>query len=319
LCFVNIEKIREASEYISRLEIKEDDFLDERFYPPKNTDLETVARYFFFIVAIDHRTTTRGKKFEGYVEKKFYRGSDLLYRLASRKIAQDPDFFSPRRMAEIDAITVKNWLRPDEPSNITIPDPERRAMLLRDAGEKLLRYYNGRVMEIIEKSGNWLYTDSKNGFIDRLKIFRAYEDPVEKKAFLLAKFLLRRGLVNFKDIEKLQLPIDNHLTRIALRLGLVSLTNSVTREAYMEEDIAIRMIVRRAYKILAKQSELREDILDDFLWVHGRTCCTFDTPLCDNCKNPTISSENCPLRHICSAYKSGVFPKEHIYEDTWYY
>ncbi|OYT56351.1 MAG: hypothetical protein B6U76_04010, partial [Desulfurococcales archaeon ex4484_217_2] len=72
--------------------------------------------------------------------------------------------------------------------------------------------------------------------IDRLKTFRAYEDPVEKKSFLLVKFLERRGIFKPIDKENLHVPVDNHLVRIAFRLGIVKLDREILKKVLNGEE-----------------------------------------------------------------------------------
>ncbi len=324
MLFLNSKNISHVSKVIKKLNFSIDEFTDETFYPKVGTEDELVARFFFFMVAIDHRTSRPGRSFEGLVKGKFYHGADLLYRLAALKFHEDPSFFSPENMVKISGDDVKTWLSAKEPREVTIPDPELRAYLLNDAARKLLDHYNGRVTELIKASGLMLYRGDGKGFIQSLRTFRAYEDPVEKKSFLLAKFLVRRGLVAFKDVENIQVPVDNHLTRIALRLGLVELSGEYKsifdKEASYEEDIALRIIIRKAYKEIANLSMKRPDVLDDFLWIHGRKCCYYGEPECDKCLNPILREKGCPLRSVCAYYNGEIeLLNEHNYLKTWYY
>ena len=145
---------------------------------------------------------------------------------------------------------------------------------------------------------------------------RAYEDPVEKKSFLLYKFLERRGIFEAKDKENIHVPVDNHLTRIAIRFGLVVVPKEFEeiflwrKEADRFTDIILRFHIREAYKEVSRLSGIPPTRLDDFLWMHGRNVCT-TPPLC----------EKCPLKESCNAYRNPVLKKyrEHYYLNTWYY
>jgi len=299
------------------IKIKPDSFTNPEYFPPSNEPIESVINYFFFMVAIDHRTSLPGKLFEGYVDGKLYHGSDLLYRLGMIKYEENPDFFSPRKMSKMTIEDVKKWLSVDEPRRIVIHDPEVRAFLLRDAGIKLLKLYDGSFLNLIQESKGYLYSKIDGGFIERLRVFRAYEDPVEKKPFLLAKFLERRGLLKIKDLENMQVPVDNHLVRVALRTGIVNGIEKLSdlfmwkREATREEDIIIRLIIRRVWKIISEISGINPGVLDDFLWMFGRKTCIREKPLC----------EECVLKDLCKAYPDSSRKQlnEHLYYDTWYY
>ena len=302
---------------IRNVKIKPDPFTNPEYFPPSNEPVENVVNYFFFMVAIDHRTSLPGKPFEGYIDGKFYHGSDLLYRLGMIMYEENPDFFSPENMSKITADDIRRWLTVDEPKRITIHDPEIRAFLLRDAGTKLLKLYDGSILNLLRASKGYLYLKPNGGFIERLKIFRAYEDPVEKKPFLLTKFLERRGVLKVMDSENMHVPVDNHLVRIALRTGIVDEIEKVKelfmwkREATYEEDIIIRLIIRQAWKIISKLSEVNPSILDDFLWMFGRKTCLREKPMC----------EICPLKNACKAFIDTKRRQlyEHLYYNTWYY
>ncbi len=308
-----------------------DTFTDARYYPPASDDPEYVARYFIFMVAIDHRTSRYGS-FEGYVNGEFYHGADLLYRLGKLKYDENPDFFSPNSMANIGVDDVKNWLRAKgkDGHDVVIWDPDIRALLLRDLGRKLIKYYGGSVLNLIKRSGRYLKNSVTYGFIDRLKSFIAYSDPVEKKAYLLAKFLSRRGILAYVDQEHSEVPVDNHLTRIALRLGFIKLPKYILekvrrREHFThDEDIAVRYAVRAAFKIVSKIIDVDPLILDDLLWLFGRHCCTRDGPTCrtgcsGKCLSLKLCSNTCPLSNVCPSARGREMLNEHYYVDTYYY
>lgn len=288
-----------------------DDFTDPKYYPPPGDDPESVARYFYFMVAIDHRTSRHGP-FEGHVDGEFFHGADLLYRLGKKAYDEDPGFFSPERMARIMPRDVAEWLSAGE---ARIWDPGVRAALLRDAAQKLIKYYGGRVTNLIEASGNRLKNDlSPTGFIQRLRPILPYSDPVEKKAHLLAKFLNRREILDHQDPWNEEVPVDNHLTRIALRLGIMELhgelKEKVARGAEVsdDEDIMIRHAVKQAYKLISRAANTRPYILDDYLWAHGRKTCIHGKPKCNVC----------PLRKACKAHKINQYTEEHTWWGYYY-
>ncbi|RLG84953.1 MAG: hypothetical protein DRO18_06540, partial [Thermoprotei archaeon] len=166
------------------------------------------------------------------------------------------------------------------------------------------------------------------GFIDRLKAFKAYSDPVEKKAYLLTKFLARRRILKYSDEVNAEVPVDNHLTRIALRIGLISirgpLFDKVIKEVEVnyEEDIWIRLYIRKAYKLLSRRLGIDPLILDDFLWFFGRKCCVYEKPFCITkipCKGLGLEFKVCPFKEFCKAFKDKVILNEHTYRNTYYY
>lgn len=303
---------------------------DPEYYPPEDADQELVARYFITMVAMDHRASRSGRPYEAYVDGRLYHGADLLYKLGSKMLAENPDFFDPLRLANLGVEDVLAWLTP--PGGPAPPDPDVRAELLRDLGSKLVKLYEGRVLRLLTLSKGRLKTRLHDGLIDRLKVFKAYSDPVEKKAFLLAKFLHRRGLFEAEDREHREVPVDNHLTRIALRLGLVAVPRetevAIARgvEFDSEEDLVMRLAVRRSYKLLAESSGIDPFDLDDFLWAFGRKCCTREAPVCvSGCTNGCAKvlgcdGGSCVFSEVCPAAGDPrrLLP-EHRHEGTWYY
>lgn len=293
-----------------------EDFTNPEYYPPKNTKNEDVLRYFVFMVAIDHRTS-RNKPYEAYVDSRLYHGADLLYKLGSKKFTEDSSFFSPERMAEISDDEVRKWLSIKGINDVSVWDPEVRAELLRDLGRGLIKWFKGSVTELISRSGGYLKSRPQ-GLTYLMKRFKAYSDPVEKKTYLFVKFIERRGLVNVVDEWNKEVPVDNHLTRIALRIGIVTpeedlLKKIKRREAFTRsEDLILRLAVRSAYKILSRMTYLDPFILDDFLWYFGRRVCTREGPRC-------VSGEECPLMKVCLSRENPEDVVEHYYVNTYYY
>ncbi len=320
---LSYEKIAEVSKVFAKIKETQlqslDTFDNPEYYPDANRDPEEVSRYFIVMVALDHRTSYKGKPYEAIINGKKYHGADLLYRLGILKFKEDPGFFDPKNLAKIKINDVRNWLCID---NAKIRDLNVRTMLLKDLGLKLTRLYRGKVLNLISESRGKLYS-LRGGFIDRLKTFRAYEDPVEKKAFLLVKFLERRGLFKPIDVENLHVPVDNHLVRIAFRLGIVKLDGEIVKkilkgvEFSLEEDVIIRLTVRKAYKLISVKTDISPLILDDFLWSFGRTCCVKPLPNCTNC----TGFKHCPFLEICDAFLNKVDRSitEHKFIKTWYY
>jgi hypothetical protein len=286
---------------------------DERYYPPSSTDLELALRYFIVLVAMDHRLSRPGRPYQACLEDGCYSGADLLYRLGMRIFHENPDFYSPEHLANISVDEVKKVFSAGDSSP---PDPEIRAFLLRDLGYKLLKLFNGSTTVLLKMAGSRVRGSIfEPGLVDLLRVFRAYEDPVEKKSMLLTKFLTARGY--FKPIDELDVAVDNHLSRIAYRVGLVAVSGSLWNkiksgvEVSSEEDILLRLIVRRAYKIVSRKSGLGAGLVDDFFWIMGRTTCFREKPpICDKCL----------FKGFCRARKNNAFMvSEHVYYNTWYY
>ncbi|MEM4654130.1 MAG: iron-sulfur cluster loop [Thermosphaera sp.] len=297
----------------NRSELQRMNIYDNRFYPGSNEDLENILRYFLVMVAMDHRLSRPGRVYYACLEDGCYKGADLLYRLGKKKFDESPDFYNPEKLSQIRLEEVEKWLSVGEARPV---DLELRTFLLKDLGLKVLKIFEGSVSSIINSVNNRLHGDGVNpGLVELLKLFTAYQDPVEKKSMLLAKFLFMRDI--FKPVDKPYIPVDNHLTRIALRTGLVVLSgrlwNKIVNkiEASPEEDVMIRLVVREAYSYLSEKSGVSTWELDDHFWNHGRNICLRDEkPLC----------EKCMFKGVCRARRNNAFMVvEHLYFNTWFY
>ena len=309
-----------------------DYFVDPDFYPPANASRRDVVAYFLVMVAMDHRLSRPGRPYEAVVDGKLYHGADLLYKLGSKRLAEDPGFFEAHRLARVTVRDVLEWLSVEVGGRVVRPpDPEVRAELLRDLGSKLLKLYDGDPYSLIVEARGYLKSPEGGGFINLLKAFKAYQDPVEKKAYLLAKFLERRGVLEVVDSYNKEVPVDNHLVRIAVRTGIVEV-DEATLEAIAagiefdeDSDVMLRMAVRVAYKEVARAGGLDPFILDDILWSFGRKCCTRDSPTCRSscrveCSKMGGCNGGCVLAPVCRAYRNPkLMVPEHNFTKTYWY
>ncbi len=309
---INELKMEEVSILIKKTSVKPLNVFDTTFYPSADEPIDRVLAYFLVMVAMDHRLSRPGRPYEALINGKLYRGADLLYYLGTKKFKEDPEFFTPERLVFITQSDVTEWL---SVGDVSPPDAVLRAHLLNDIGVKSIKLFNGDFIKLLEISDDFLRKKDGYGLLDLLKIFKAYQDPVEKKSYLLTKFLTYRGIFKPIDNENRNVAVDNHLARIAVRLGLVELEEEFVKkivkkiEFSHDEDVILRLCVREAYKILSKLSNIDVFVLDDVFWVFGRTVCTYDSPKC----------QECVFRDVCKAYKNSIFLTEHVYMDTWYY
>ncbi len=263
----------------------------------------------------------------------------MLWHLSLRQFNENPSVFHPSNMAEITAQQVTKWYSVFQPTPVTIRNPDERAELLRNAGRLLLTKYNGSVLALLAAAKHHVAPDSKTGSPGLLKLlseFRAYEDPANKKSFLFLKFLLRRNLWSIRNQNSVRIPVDNHLTRIALRIGIVMVSPTLAHSLRgrlplsREMDIELREKCAEAYLYVGKQANRSVLELDDFLWHFGRQCCLIGNPVCiTGCTTECFVVEKllkvscqgrCPLGSVCLAesneiQRALVEPKI----ETWYY
>ncbi|MDX6586747.1 MAG: hypothetical protein QOI31_1220 [Solirubrobacterales bacterium] len=206
-----------------------------------------------FLCAVDHKTGySEPHEVEGEGP---YEGSELMWMLGLKAAAEEPGSLTSKRLRYVSAGDVAEWFRADsEP----IGDPERRAALWRDLASGLERDYGGSALELLAEAGGRLA--GSGGLVERLRAYRAYSDPLAKKAFLFAKICERRGWLEVSDPEAWEVSADNVLMRLALRSGLVS-------PGPLDE---VRAATRVTFKELAARAEIPPPVLDDMLWELGR-------------------------------------------------
>ena len=224
-----------------------------RSYDPPGFSHVPDADAAIFLCAVDHKT--------GYEEthevdgKGPFSGSELMWTVGLRAAAADPGLLTARRLRYAAAGEVAEWFRID---GETVGDPERRAALWRDLASGLERDYNGSAQRLLDSAGSRLAGDG--GLIARLGAYRAYSDPLAKKAFLFAKIAERREWFEVADPESWEVSADNVLMRLALRSALVA-------EGSLAE---VRSGTRGALKRLALVTGLSPPVLEDLLWELGR-------------------------------------------------
>ena len=206
-----------------------------------------------FLCAIDHSS--------GYERRHLvdgegpYSGSELLWHLGCAAERRAPGTLSALSLRNIAAGGVEDIFRVEDE---TTSRAAERARLWRDLAAGLVADYEGRAQRLLDGAGGWLR--GAGGLIERLARFEAYSDPLEKKAFLLAKIAARRGWIDVRDPEHWEVCADNVLMRLALRAGLVEPGDAE----------AVRADTRAALKALSRETEVPPPVLDDLLWELGR-------------------------------------------------
>ncbi|NPA97506.1 MAG: hypothetical protein GXO32_07905 [Crenarchaeota archaeon] len=296
-------------------------FVDPELYPSKGDPPHLVAMFFLALVAIDHRLYPWGGAVSAVVNGKVRRGSEILYARAIEAYRRDPSIFDPTRLASMRRETFEMVWGGD------VWNAEQRIALLRDLGRKMVSVYGSSVENLFGFSGSVRLrsTDAERpGLLDKLRVFLAYSDPVEKKSMLLVKILSRRGLIDIEDSESLRVAVDNHLARVALRLGIVKpdreLRDAIIRgeEVSAETDVLIRTCVREAWHRVCVEGGIDPLDLDDAIWSFGREVCTFSTPRCRECSHPLCANGKCPFEEVC-LFRKGLALREHRFENTWWY
>ena len=206
-----------------------------------------------FLTAVDHRTGYRHAHLvagEGPLE-----GSELMWAVALAAAGRSGPRLRAGELHGVSAERVADAFRID---GETVADPERRAALWRDLAAGLELDYDGEAATLLGAAEGML--GGEHGLLERLARYRAYADPLQKKAQLYAKICERRGWFEVGDPESWEVAADNVLMRLALRSGVVE-------PGGLD---AVRAATRAAFKRIATETRIPPPLLDDLLWELGR-------------------------------------------------
>lgn len=297
-----------------------------------------MGNFYLLLVAICHQTSPRGRPpLEGEVDGKHLRGWDYLSAKFQMAVRLKRDLLSPMVWAGITAKDVRRIFR-DDVLGDRLSDPEGRALLIRDIGQKMQKRSWNSVDQLYEAAQSRIATGPKN-LLSLLSEFRAYDDPVKKKSFFFLALMHNSELWNYADPDQLGAPVDYHEVRGHLRLGTVKICNAELYAKLMsgsdvtdEEDISIRHTVFKAIMFISECSGMRNPSQLHYLfWNVFRSCCSREKPHCHSCPSNCAlpdryvplalfpgGARRCPFSPVCQS--AGREPKliEHSFETDYY-
>jgi hypothetical protein len=221
-------------------------------YEPPTFEHVPDADAALFLCAADHSTGYRGRFLVG--GKGPYEGSALLWAVGLRAAERRPGLLSAASLREIEATEVAELFRI---GGETVRDPERRAELWHDLAGGLERDHRGSAVRLLDAAGERL---GGGGLLALLSTYRAFTDPLAKKALLFAKIAERRGWLRVSDPEHWEVCADSVLMRLALRCGLV-------QPGPLPD---VRLATRSTFREVAQRAGISPPVLDDLLWELGR-------------------------------------------------
>lgn len=277
---VNEAQCRKIALIIKALEPNEDFY--KREYLTICIPDELKFRMHFFAVAICHHTYTLhhpalelwGWDFIEYV----------FIRLA-RENAQllDPVYLSKATKQEVADELKKQFSHDDQRKHCTLDRLDERAALMIDAAGKLLKYYDGSVKKLFDRSEGYLRHNNL-GLYETLPSFEAFCDPLQKKSTFLIKLLMDAKMLKIKDKDHFIPIMDYHMQRVLLRTGCVEVKDEILRTKLLERivlltDEPIRSKCIEAFRLIADVSGRLVTKMNDYFWSLGRSCCN-NTTLC---------------------------------------
>ncbi|MBC7265241.1 MAG: hypothetical protein H5T64_12930 [Chloroflexi bacterium] len=263
--------------------------------PSNETERHREANYWFYIVAICQNT----KSFAGTIGGRWYRGWDYLCAATRRCL---DDFSDAQIMLRYSSEDLRRVLSDDfNPTHSTIDRVEERVRQLHECARGLLERYEGQAMNIYYASGGRLR--GEGGLLEKLAAFPPYADPLQKKSVLLAGLLDEIGIWPLADRDTLKVAMDYHAVRVALRTGMVEVTDAglaralKAREPVSDEvNHAVRRAVSEACDLIVAGSGMRVFDFDKYIWQLGRSCCFYEhEPICGNGRKgvPCFKRERC--------------------------
>ena len=240
---------------------------------PRELGRELALRVLFFFSAINY--DTRG--LWGVVRGRLVRGSDFLLHTLISLAEEDPSSLDPSSIAALELKDFISWF--GEAGEGRLPRrPSERVALLRDTAERLLKHYGGSVCALLDACGGRV--GGPGGLRERLSEFKAFDDPLAKKVMVFAILARSEGLWEPVDEENITVGVDYHLQRVALRSGMVVVSDErllqkllFRRFVSAEEHSAIRIACLKAYKLVGHFSGRSQLDIDQLFWHLGRSCC----------------------------------------------
>ena len=285
---VDERAVRRVAARLAALKMGPGGFLPE--VPEDREARALLANYWFFLVAMCQHTAS----LQGTIDGRRLRGWDYLEASSRRRM----DLFTAPRLAELTSGELQAVLADHfDPASSTLDRVEERLGQLHQCANRLLSDYGGDVDEVYRHCRGRLA--GEGGLLDTLARFEPYRDPIRKKSFLLLMMLSAAGIWVLEDIEALRVPVDYHVMRVALRSGIVRVTDPrlarmlKEREPASEEtDVLVRTRVEGACDLLVKASGKSVFEVDMVLWHVGRSCCFYShEPHCSRCP----STRQCAL------------------------
>jgi hypothetical protein len=233
----------------------------------------------------------------GVADGQRWKGSDYIWQAFTRAVRQDPSVVSPERMAEDPLLFDRICL--DDTGQCPVPSVGSHRSLHQGWGRALVE--RGGFAAVLTRANE--STRPVRSLLDVLSQMPGYgEDPMAKKAMLLAVVLARRpeGFLRFADPESIGPIVDYHIMRGCLRTGCIEVVDASLR-ARLEarqwvsagEEAAIRSASHQAIQALCEVSGLGVDAVDGFFFVNGRSrCLEMEPPRCEVCP----IAENCARR-----------------------
>lgn len=311
---VNTEQARRMGQYLNALKWKSAGYDTINDALPQGCTGEQAIDYFFFtsMLLFDFKNIETTLPDGTYLK-----GTNVFFHLAKHAPEIRPDFWSAAALAAMsdDEYRAAFSLERDE-ARPTMPRMDERIAILRDAAEGLLRHWNGATSQLLAMHP-YLKQPDGDGLLEVVRrTFKGYDDPLYKKQFVFLKALDVTERWGPQDPENVQMPVDYHVIRLALRNGIVTVNDPTLADALRgnqscsaEDEAALRTAIMTAYDEMIRSAGLSVYFVDEVFWLIGRSCCHYARPpRCTTCDFSDCSVQpafgyacpgQCPLAGAC--------------------
>ena len=250
---------------------------------------------------------------------------DRLYSHVMNIARRTPEDISPRRLGKLSLDDARALLEGGlEPRALrSKADLRERHRLLLSLGERADLALSDA--SLTDWAVNGVHLAGASGLYSALETVPAYsEDPLRKKARILAHQLAAFQLVAIEDPENILPAIDYHLIRLYMRTNRIHPLQRNDYDKFSTQRMAseikvgdIRQAVEEAMYYTAAAAEMRIDQLNHIEWQIARSFCLREDPRCDSgpleekpveesLKKLGITQGGCPLRDLCYARQNPV-------------
>lgn len=274
--------------------------LDEGVLFPGRSQ-EGVLEYFFYCTAHQfgfwHLESERyARPMTAAIDGNVYKGSDYVWRCATRRWSQEPGFFHPAHLQTLDDEAWDLLFRDDGGAN---PLPMWKEHLeLSNAYCAWFQETGTTPAQIVASAQH--HPKPLQEFLRLAGAVPGYrEDALQKKLQLLAVILENRpeGFLQVSDPESYRPIIDYHLQRSALRTGLVHMDDPALRSR-LEARTAVRSTEEQAVR------QVTFDAVAQLVEMSGRSVAEIDYFFFSNrIRCPEMSEPDCPacpVQSICA-------------------
>jgi len=254
----------------------------------------TLHQFGFWMTKNNHYDQPMIAQLDGEIKK----GSDYLWRCFYNKLQLDPQFFSPKRQAEVTLNELNILFRSDSGIN-PIPSMDRHLDLCRSYGRDMMSLGQNPI-DIINKANSTL--SPLTNLLSILDYISGYkEDPLRKKSNLLSIILHQRPekFLRLNENDSIAPIIDYHVMRSCLRMGLIDIENEFLKNKIIsrsknspDEEWEIRYASFLAFEKLVKLSGKSMGAVDIFFFRARQRCPEMTSPDCSNCSVELVCSQN---------------------------